>query len=161
MGKNFFFKFFLKSNVLLKDNVLLAIVNEEIAGVCSFSYPKENNQIPKNIFFLIDTLLLMFRIGVNPFFKLNRYHKLILETQHPELYYLNFIGVSDSYRGKGIAKSLINFVHNIIESDKEFSEIGLDTENDKNVEYYKRFGYQQIDQIKLDKITIYCMRNKF
>ena len=156
-----FFRFFLKSNTLFKSDIFLAIIEEEITAVCSFSYPQKNNQIPFKLTFLIDTCQLILQLGFSAFFKLNRYFRLIRETKKTDLYYLNFIGTSTKFRGKGLAKILIDYVHHIVESDSLHSEVGLDTENFKNLAYYQRFGYHLTEQKKLNNLTIYCMRKNF
>ena len=153
-----FFSFLLKSNTILKDGVFSASINTEIAGVCSLSYPKKDDKLFFNFSFLFDTCKLIFQIGFTAFFTLNKYFKLIRKTKITNIYYLNFIGVSTKYRGQGVAKHLVEYIHRIVESDNAHSEIRLDTENSNNVAYYQKLGYQVIDQVKFNDITIYCFR---
>jgi len=156
-----FFTFLLKSNSLFKDGVFIASINKEIAGVCSFSYPKKKDKLFFNFSFLFDTCKLIFQIGFTAFLTLNKYFKLIRKTKITNIYYLNFIGVSTKHIGQGVAKHLIDYIHCIVESDNVHSEIRLDTENSNNVAYYQKFGYQVIEQIKFNDITIYCFRKVF
>lgn len=72
-------------------------------------------------------------------------------------YYLVFIGVSPLAQGKGIGRQMLNYIHAIVDADQESIGIGLDTENEANVAYYKQFGYELVSQTTINQVTIYAM----
>ena len=68
-------------------------------------------------------------------------------------YYLVFIGVSPLAQGKGIGRQMLNYIHAIVDADQESIGIGLDTENEANVAYYKQFGYELVSQTKIGRAS--------
>ena len=157
----YFFSFLLTERNLLRSDVLLVLHNEEIAGACSFSRPNKAELIPFNLYFFFSTIQLIIKLGFRSFYILNRYFKTISETKSSDSYYINFIGVSKKYRGKGLAKSLMDYVHKIVKEDLQYSQVGLDTENPSNLHYYERYGYHLVSEKKLQNLTIYFMQNCF
>lgn len=157
----YFFSFLLTEKNLLRSDVLLVLYNEEIAGACSLSRPNKEELIPFNFYFFFSTIKLIFKLGFLPFYTLNSYFKTISETKSSDSYYINFIGVSNKHRGKGLAKSLLDYIHKIVKEDQLYSKVGLDTENPNNIHYYERYGYQLVSEKKLQNLTIYFMQNSF
>lgn len=153
-----FFSFLLNEKGLLKSKVLLVLYNNEIGGACSFSRPNDSQLIPINLNFLASTVKLITKIGLQPFFVLNCYLKIISKNKNNDSFYINFIGISENYRGIGLAKKLIDYIHKVVQEDKEYSQVSLDTENPKNIKYYERFGYQLVSEKKLQALTIHFMQ---
>ena len=52
---------------------------------------------------------------------------------------------------------MLNYIHAIVDADQESIGIGLDTENEANVAYYKQFGYELVSQTTINQVTIYAM----
>ena len=64
--------------------------------------------------------------------------------------YLAIIGVSSKYQGKGCGGKMLRSLIEI--SDKKRIPIYLETETDKNVSFYEKFGFKILDQITLPLI---------
>jgi GNAT superfamily N-acetyltransferase len=62
-----------------------------------------------------------------------------IESPH---YYLDMIGVRRSYQGRGLARVLLEAVHELSRSDGLCSGVRLTTEHQPNVAFYEHFGYR-------------------
>ena len=75
-----------------------------------------------------------------------RYDAFATATQQfavPEPHYhLNMIGVRRAYQGRGLARTLLQAVHDIAGSDDTSSGVTLTTEHPPNVRLYEHFGYR-------------------
>ena len=75
-----------------------------------------------------------------------RYDAFIAATQQfavPEPHYhLNMIGVRRSYQGRGLARTLLEAVHEIAGTGDTSSGVTLTTEHPPNVRLYEHFGYR-------------------
>lgn len=56
--------------------------------------------------------------------------------------HLNMIGVRDSHQGRGLARVLMDHVHELSRSDPASSGVTLSTETQENVRLYEHFGYR-------------------
>jgi len=65
-------------------------------------------------------------------------------------HHLNMIGVRRSYAGRGIARLLMDAVHDLAAADAESCGVTLSTEAEKNVPLYQHFGYRQIGHARVD-----------
>ncbi|WP_444684514.1 GNAT family N-acetyltransferase [Alkalicoccus luteus] len=70
-------------------------------------------------------------------------------------YYITMIGVAASLRGKGVGKRVLQAVDELAASGPY--PIALDTENEQNVEIYRRLGFTLTGSGKLGDVTMYCM----
>jgi len=66
--------------------------------------------------------------------------------------YLMMIGVASRYQGKGFGKKLLQMV--IDESEKRGDFLYLETETEKNVQLYQRFGFKTVKRISLPIIEL-------
>jgi GNAT superfamily N-acetyltransferase len=62
-----------------------------------------------------------------------------IEAPH---YYLDMIGVRRSHQGRGLARVLLEAVHDLSRSDDVSSGVRLTTEHAPNVPFYEHFGYR-------------------
>jgi GNAT superfamily N-acetyltransferase len=62
-----------------------------------------------------------------------------VESPH---YYLDMIGVRRSHQGRGLARVLLEAVHEVSRSDGLSSGVRLTTERAANVPFYEHFGYR-------------------
>ncbi len=67
----------------------------------------------------------------------------------PPHHHLNMIGVSRGWQGRGIARALLEAVHEVAASDPESAGVGLTTEHPPNVALYERFGYRVIGHARV------------
>ncbi len=66
-------------------------------------------------------------------------------------HHLNMIGVRDAYKGKGLARQLINAVEELVSLDPTSSGLSLNTEVETNINFYLHLGYELIGQTNVDK----------
>ena len=75
-----------------------------------------------------------------------RYDEFVAATQQfaigPPHYHLNMIGVRRSHQGLGLARTLLDAVHDLSAADERSSGVSLTTERPANVELYQHFGYR-------------------
>jgi GNAT superfamily N-acetyltransferase len=74
-----------------------------------------------------------------------RYDGFAAATQHFAIesphYYLDMIGVRRSHQGRGLARVLLEAVHDFSSADERSSGVSLSTERAANVGFYEHFGY--------------------
>ena len=68
---------------------------------------------------------------------------------------LEALAVDANYQGQGIAKMLLNRVHEI--SENEYSGVYLFTADKRNQQIYEHFGYNTIEECKGGELTVYHM----
>ncbi len=73
--------------------------------------------------------------------------KFDIGTPH---YHLNMIGVRRSHHGKGLARQLLDAVHEMSRTDPASSGVTLTTEDSQNVALYQHFGYEIVGHIRVD-----------
>lgn len=59
-------------------------------------------------------------------------------------HHLNMIAVRPAYMGQGVARPLLDAVRALAEADPGSSGVSLTTENPRNVELYRHFGFEVI-----------------
>ena len=72
--------------------------------------------------------------------------------------HLDLIAVQRDYRGLGKAKQLIGYVVN--EAKARNLPLTLETQNLANIELYKHFDFEVVDEIKYEDMVQYCMIHK-
>ncbi len=63
-------------------------------------------------------------------------------------YHLNMIGVHRSYGGRGLARVLLDAVHEMSRCDPRSTGVSLTTEIESNVGLYHHFGYDLVGHVK-------------
>jgi GNAT superfamily N-acetyltransferase len=75
-----------------------------------------------------------------------RYDEFVAATQQFAIaephYHLNMIGVRRSHHGRGLARPLLDAVHERSRSDSGSAGVSLTTERPANVRLYEHFGYR-------------------
>ena len=59
-------------------------------------------------------------------------------------HHLNMIGVRPSHEGQGLARPLLETVERLAAADPQSTGVSLTTENPRNVELYRHFGFEVI-----------------
>lgn len=75
---------------------------------------------------------------------------LRFETAHPHdepHYYLSFVATHDDHRGRGIGEQLL--AHNLERIDTEHFPAYLESSNPKNLERYRRLGFEPRDEFSM------------
>ena len=146
------FKFQIK--YCLKHGVVLSTSN--MKGI-SLWYP------PKNVFISIwksiknSSLSLIFKIKWKNLHILRKnddfsedLHKKLIPYPH---WYLSTIGIDPKHQGKGIGRRMLSFMINQVAKDHK--TIFLETNSEKNVKLYKRFGFQILHKVLTPRTNIY------
>lgn len=68
-------------------------------------------------------------------------------------YYLGMLGVLPGQQGKGLARTLLDAVHELSRRDPASRGVALTTELPRNIPFYERFGYRVSGQVRLDGLT--------
>lgn len=66
-------------------------------------------------------------------------NRLGIDTPH---HHLNMIGVRPSGQGRGLARSLLDAVHELARRDPSSAGVSLTTEHEPNLALYQHFGYR-------------------
>jgi len=89
--------------------------------------------------------------------KLNQYYIVTRKTISDDpCHYLVKVGVKPEQQGKGIGAELIQHAIKRCTSCSLSIGIALDTENECNILFYERLGFQQIHTLQLGKLDVYC-----
>jgi GNAT superfamily N-acetyltransferase len=59
-------------------------------------------------------------------------------------HYLNMIGIRRSHMGRGLARNLLDAVHQMSDADDGSAGVSLSTEAAQNLPLYEHFGYRQL-----------------
>ena len=82
-----------------------------------------------------------------------RYDEFTTATQRFAIaaphYHLNMIGVRRSHHGRGLARALLEAVHERSRADGASSGVSLTTERAANVTLYEHFGYRVVGQARV------------
>lgn len=66
-------------------------------------------------------------------------------------HHLNMIGVRTAYKGKGLARKLIDAVEELIREHPDSEGLSLNTETESNIKLYLHLGFSLIGHTKVDK----------
>lgn len=68
-------------------------------------------------------------------------------------YYLGMLGVVPESQGLGLARELLEAVHELSRQDPASRGVALTTELPRNVQLYEHFGYRLSDRVELEGLT--------
>lgn len=71
--------------------------------------------------------------------------------------YLIMIGVDPEFQGRGVGRKLIEYCFELANENPEILGMGLDTEDEKNVDIYRRCGFEVVNEMRLDDMPIYVL----
>jgi ribosomal protein S18 acetylase RimI-like enzyme len=63
------------------------------------------------------------------------------------------IGVRDDYRGRGLGRRLLDEVHALCEQSTFAEGVSLTTEEPRNVDFYRRLGYQVVGEGRIAQVV--------
>jgi GNAT superfamily N-acetyltransferase len=72
-------------------------------------------------------------------------------------FYINALGVHPQSQGKGIGSAILSHIHQISEQHSDSQGVALDTQTEKNVGYYQRFGYDVSTTAQLESVKNWFM----
>jgi GNAT superfamily N-acetyltransferase len=67
----------------------------------------------------------------------------------PPHHHLNMIGVRRAHAGTGLGRRLLDSVRRLSEADPHSAGVSLTTENPRNVELYRHFGYEVVGHARV------------
>lgn len=96
------------------------------------------------------------KIGNEATRKLERYSELVDQNRPREVHhFLAVLGVDPQDQGRGFGRMLLEEVQAQAASHPESTGVALDTENPRNLTFYKRFGYSLTAESTLEGTRIY------
>jgi len=137
----------------LKYGRILLSDDEKACAVISF--PDQKRTTIKTIFLDVKLLFLLGIKSVKKGFS----REAVISKTHPRtnFYYLLFIGVEPRNQGQGKGSELLKDLIN--DSEKMGRPIYLETYLDKNVDLYKKNGFNIFKTLQFD-FPVYCMKRE-
>ncbi|MEA5599381.1 GNAT family N-acetyltransferase [Rivularia sp. UHCC 0363] len=142
------------------ENLLLgAFLEEKLQGVAFITPPKlttsnDNTESTKTA----SEEQFAIAIGEEALMRIEAYSNL-KKTNKPSSphFYINTLGVHPQSHGKGIGSALLSQVHQMSQQHSDSQGVALDTQTQKNVGYYQRFGYGISNTVKLENVENWFM----
>jgi len=72
----------------------------------------------------------------------------LIAVNRPQLH-VNMIGVRAAYRGRGLARQMLEVVHALCEQSPVAEGVSLTTENPRNVALYRHLGYRLVGEARI------------
>jgi ribosomal protein S18 acetylase RimI-like enzyme len=125
-----------------------AMYNQELAGVACVSIP-EKKKWPESL--IRKSREMNESLGAECSKRMEGYRKLQKRyTPEKPHCYLAVLGIHPEYQGNGLARLLLDEVHEISRKNSTSTGVFLETAKLKNVDMYRHFGYNLISQDRLD-----------
>lgn len=135
----------------LRNEPMLGIYNSEnkLVAAATVTLPGEISSPPELLKFRDQ---LWAELGEDEKSRYENYGKAAsgLLTKEPH-HHLNMIGVSPSYKGRGLARQLITSVEELMSSHPSSTGVSLNTELESNINFYLHLGYKMIGHDIVDK----------
>ena len=83
----------------------------------------------------------------------------IMEANKPKQphFYIDILGVMPESQGQGVGKALLEAVNKMSESSPQSCGVALDTENERNLDFYESLGYSVSTITNLDRLKVWSM----
>jgi ribosomal protein S18 acetylase RimI-like enzyme len=150
-----FFRFSCAVRIELGWPLLGYEVDADLVGVACVSEP-EDKQWPDSLKETYNRLKTV--IGTKATRRLEKYARLTdkFRPEDPN-HYLAVIGVHPEAQGSGFGRMILDAVQ-VLSAEHPLSiGVALDTENEVNVTFYERYGYEVTARSHLDHLDIWCM----
>lgn len=160
-----FSKFLVNKSHLLNETGIVVENEGKIGGVASLEVDSgrvlTRFAAMLNGSFLKEAMKLRKAINSEGFRFINAYMRFTTSVRpRGRHHYLVFIGVLPKCQGQGIGGEMLRYLHGIVDADESSLGVGLDTENEANVGYYERFGYELVGTKKIGEVEVYVMFRK-
>lgn len=154
-----FVSFLFNKSLMLHEEVWGYFENESLLGTYIVENPHAG-KLPNRRFLRLfwRTFPFLFRFPGKTLGFLNSYMR-ITRSAAPSFphHYLIMIGVEPEAQGRGIGKALMLHLLSEVGADTDSQGIALDTENEKNVSLYKRFGFTLSGETQVGGLPVYAM----
>ncbi len=129
---------------------IVHITSPNLEGIAIW-FPSNRSKITPLMGLLNGGISYFFKLGSKAVKKQNQFYKYIY-SKHKKLmtsfhWYLSIIGINPINQGKGYSNILFNSMFNQI--DKQNLPCFLDTNNEKNLPIYNRFGFKIIEKYEI------------
>lgn len=155
-----FVSFMFDKSFLLHEEIWGLFENEDLLGAYIVERPNLSKlqSIGGGLLLAGRLAPLFFQLSPTTLRLLNSYMRVTRSTV-PQWahHYLIMIGVTPESQGKGVGKALLNHLLNTAHADQHSLGVALDTENEVNVNIYRRFGFAVSRETKFNDLPVYCM----
>ena len=133
-----------------------AFIEEELTGVALITPPEVDDRNRQEMTQAEEQLAIA--VGEAVIARIERYFQ-VKEVNKPKQphFYLDVLGVLPKSQGQGVGKALIEKLHKISEEYTLSYGIALDTENERNLDFYRRLGYLVSTTTDLDEVKVWSM----
>lgn len=134
-----------------------AFIEEELTGVALITPPEvDDRNKPEEMTQAEEQLAIA--VGEAVIARIERYFQ-VKEVNKPKQphFYLDVLGVLPKSQGQGVGKALIEKLHKISEESTPSCGVALDTENERNLDFYGRLGYSVSTITDLDEVKVWSM----
>ena len=134
-----------------------AFIEEELTGVAQITSPEAVDQNKQEEIAQVEEQLAI-AVGEAVIARIERYVQ-VKEASKPKQphFYLNVLGVLPKSQGQGVGKALIEKLHKMSEESTPSCGVALDTENERNLDFYHRLGYCVSTKTDLDRVKIWSV----
>ena len=138
--------FFARARFLRGDHVLAAKQGDQMVGVANIVCP--DSEAPAELERYRESLWQELGDEARQRYELfgEATEPLIVDEPH---YHLAMIGVRQSHVKQGVARRLLEIVHEMSASNPDSKGVSLTTERPDNVDLYRQFGYQVVGRAEL------------
>lgn len=156
-----FISFMFDKSLLLHEEVWGCFEQGRLLGAYVVEKPKPETialQIMRGGLLLGRLIPLFFHLSGATLHLLNTYIRITRSATPPcPHHYLIMIGVQPQEQGKGIGTTLLRHLLNAVIADEESQGVALDTENEENIELYRKFGFTLSKETQVGHLPVYCM----
>jgi hypothetical protein len=152
-------RFFLKCG-LIHGNVIAP--SKDIEGV-SIWYRSKDLNFSLSSLIKAGLISLLLNIGTKSFIRFKELGDTKKSNRNKmidgDYYFLDVIGIDPSFAGRGYAKLLINSI--LLQVDEENMNCFLETSNNKNIDYYSKYGFELFSRYDYDGLESFCLLRKW
>ena len=133
-----------------------AFIEGELKGVALITPPVANQNKQEAIANLDEQLAIA--VGEAVITRIEAYFQ-IMEAGKPKQphFYIDILGVMPESQGQGVGKALLEAVHKMSESSPQSCGVALDTENERNLDFYESLGYSVSTTTNLERLKVWSM----
>ncbi|WP_372629430.1 GNAT family N-acetyltransferase [Cohnella sp.] len=154
-----FVSFMFEKSFLLHEEVWGYFENERLLGAYVVEKPHANMlRTLKGVLLPGRLILLLFQTSGKTLNLLKSYISVTRSAAPPfPHHYLIMIGVKPEEQGKEIGKALLKHLLDAVNKAKKSQGVALDTENERNINWYRNLGFTLSKETQIGQLPVYCM----